>query len=123
MEQVIIGVDPHKLSATIEVVDHQERLLGSGRFTTDKAGYAAMRAYVKAWPERTWAVEGANGAGRLGPAAARSWRARGRRTGQAGGPRVAVDTGHNRKTDAHDAHSIAVVAVRTKTLRVLAGRW
>jgi len=30
------------------------------------------------------------------------------------------DTGHNRKTDALDAHSIAVVAVRTKTLRVLA---
>ena len=24
MEQVIIGVDPHKLSATIEVVDHHE---------------------------------------------------------------------------------------------------
>jgi transposase len=29
------------------------------------------------------------------------------------------DTGHNRKTDAHDAHSIAVVAVRTEGLRVL----
>jgi len=29
------------------------------------------------------------------------------------------DTGHNRKTDAHDAHAVAVVAVRTKNLRVL----
>ncbi len=29
------------------------------------------------------------------------------------------DTGHNRKTDAHDAHAVAVVAVRTKGLRVL----
>jgi transposase len=29
------------------------------------------------------------------------------------------DTGHNRKTDARDAHSIAVVAVRTEGLRVL----
>ena len=29
------------------------------------------------------------------------------------------DTGHNRKTDARDAHSIAIVAVRTKDLRVL----
>jgi transposase len=29
------------------------------------------------------------------------------------------DTGHNRKTDALDAHSIAIVAVRTKSLRVL----
>ena len=43
MEHVIIGVDPHKLSATIEVVDHHEKLLGSGRFTTDRAGYSAMR--------------------------------------------------------------------------------
>ena len=37
MEQVIIGVDPHKLSATIEVVDQHEQLLGAGRFTTDQA--------------------------------------------------------------------------------------
>jgi len=29
------------------------------------------------------------------------------------------DTGHNRKTDAHDAHAVAVVAVRTPALRVL----
>ena len=29
------------------------------------------------------------------------------------------DTGHNRKTDAHDAHAVAAVAVRTTTLRVL----
>jgi transposase len=29
------------------------------------------------------------------------------------------DTGHNRKTDALDAHSIAIVAVRTRNLRVL----
>ena len=41
MSEVIIGVDPHKLSATIEVVDAHEHVLGSGRFTTDQAGYAA----------------------------------------------------------------------------------
>jgi hypothetical protein len=64
MVQVVIGVDPHKLSATLEVVDRQETLLGSGRFGTDKAGYQAMRSYVRAWPDRVWAVEGANGAGR-----------------------------------------------------------
>jgi len=120
MEQVIIGVDPHKLSATIEVVDDHEHKLGQGRFTTDKAGYAAMRTYTKAWPARVWAVEGANGAGR--PLAQRLL--------EAGEVVVDVpaklaarvrlfDTGHNRKTDAHDAHSIAAVAVRTKTLRVL----
>lgn len=31
-----------------------------------------------------------------------------------------LDTGHGRKTDAHDAHSVAVAAVRAKDLRVLA---
>lgn len=63
-EHVVIGVDPHKQSATIEVVDDHERKLGSGRFTTDPAGYTAMLKYAKAWPQRTWAVEGANGVGR-----------------------------------------------------------
>lgn len=64
MEAVTIGVDPHKLSATIEVVDRHETMLGAGRFTTDRFGYRAMRSYAKAWPDRVWAVEGANGAGR-----------------------------------------------------------
>ncbi len=58
MEQAIIGVDPHKLSATIEVVDQHEKLLGSGRFTTDRAGYAAMRKYAGTWPVRLWARGG-----------------------------------------------------------------
>ncbi len=120
MEQIIIGVDPHKLSATIEIVDQHEQRLGSGRFTTDQAGYTAMRTYAKVWPERIWAVEGANGAGR--PLAQRLL--------EAGESVVDVpaklaarvrlfDTGHNRKTDALDAHSIAIVAVRTEGLRVL----
>ena len=44
--RVVIGVDPHKLSATIAVLDQQEKKLGSGRFTTDHAGYTAMRTYA-----------------------------------------------------------------------------
>ncbi len=64
MARVFIGVDPHKLSATIEVVDDRETVLATGRFATDKAGYAAMRRHVAAFPERVWAVEGSNGAGR-----------------------------------------------------------
>ncbi len=120
MAEVIIGVDPHKLSATIEVLDSHETVLATGRFGTDKAGYAAMRRHVGSYPDRTWAVEGSNGAGR--PLAQRLL---------ADGERVVdvpaklsararmFDTGHNRKTDPHDAHAVAVVAVRTKGLRVL----
>ncbi|HQZ85589.1 MAG TPA: transposase [Actinomycetota bacterium] len=106
--------------ATIEAVDRHERVLATGRFGTDKAGYAAMRKHVVSYPDRVWAVEGSNGAGR--PLAKRLL---------ADGEHVVdvpaklsararlLDTGHNRKTDAHDAHAVAVVAVRTKTLRVL----
>ncbi len=36
MAGVIIGVDPHKLSATIEVVDHHGLRLGSGRYATHR---------------------------------------------------------------------------------------
>jgi transposase len=120
MEQVVIGVDPHKLSATIEVVDHEEQLLGAGRFSTDQAGYSAMRSYAKAWPDRVWAVEGASGVGR--PLAQRLLEA-GEQVVDVPAKLAArvrlFDTGHNRKTDARDAHSIAIVAVRTTTLRVL----
>ncbi len=117
---VIIGVDPHKMSVTIEVVDTHEHLLGAGRFDTTNAGYAAMQRYVKQWPDRLWAVEGANGAGR--PLAQRLVAA-GERVVDVPAKLAArvrlFDTGHNRKTDALDAHSIAVVAVRTEGLRVV----
>ena len=33
--------------------------------------------------------------------------------------RTRFDAGHNRKNDAHDAHAVAVIAVRTEGLRVL----
>ena len=59
-------VDPHKLSATIEVVDEHESVLATGRYSTDKAGYAAMRKTMSRWAERVWAVEGGNGAARAG---------------------------------------------------------
>lgn len=121
MARVFIGVDPHKLSATIEVVDAQERVMATGRFDTDKAGYAAMRKHVASWSDRVWAVEGSGGAGR--PLAQRLL-ADGEHVVDVP-PKLSArvrlfDTGHNRKTDAHDAHAVAAVAVRTKNLRVLA---
>ncbi|BBH17716.1 hypothetical protein Back2_20030 [Nocardioides baekrokdamisoli] len=117
---MIIGVDPHKLSATIEVVDHHGRRLGGGRYPTDNDGYKRVRKYVAQWPDRVWAVEGANGAGR--PLAQRLL-ADGESVVDVPAKLAArvrlFDTGHNRKTDATDAHSIAAVAVHTKNLRVL----
>ena len=64
MSTVVIGMDPHKRTATIEVMASNEAVLGGGRFATDAAGYRSMLAGAKRWPERVWAIEGCHGIGR-----------------------------------------------------------
>ncbi len=41
MSAVVIGMDPHKRSATIEVMTADEAVLGGGRYGTDASGYRA----------------------------------------------------------------------------------
>src|SRR5665647_1363195 len=62
--RVVIGMDPHKRSVTIEVMAGDETILGGGRFATDPDGFTALVEYVRAWPQRVWAIEGCNGIGR-----------------------------------------------------------
>ena len=62
--RVVIGMDPHKRSATIEVMTADESVLGGGRFATAPDGYAAMRRYAGQWPDRVWAIEGCAGIGK-----------------------------------------------------------
>jgi transposase len=38
-------MNPHKRSATIEVMTADEMIVGGGRFGTDRDGYAAMVRY------------------------------------------------------------------------------
>jgi hypothetical protein len=64
MTQVIIGVDPHRRSATIEIINDREQAVGRGRFATDRDGYKAMLAAGRKHPDRIWAVEGCSGIGR-----------------------------------------------------------
>ena len=52
MARVVIGTDPHKRSATIEVRDEREVLLATGRFGMDKAGYRQLLGHVRLWPAR-----------------------------------------------------------------------
>jgi hypothetical protein len=61
---VIIGMDPHKRSATIEVIDERGSVLAAGRYGTGKAGYAQMLTAGRRFGGRVWAIEGCNGAGR-----------------------------------------------------------
>src|SRR5450756_1768800 len=117
-ERVVIGMDPHKRSVTIEVMAGDEAVLGGGRFATDPDGFTALRQYVRAWPDRVWAIEGCNGIGRhvalrlladgqdvVDVPPKMSARAR------------VFATGQGRKTDATDAHSIALVGTRMAGLR------
>ena len=109
MGRVVIGMDPHKHSATIEVMDDRETVLGGGRFGTDTAGYRAMLGCARRWPERIWAVEGCQGIG--GHIAARLI-ADGEQVLDVP-PRLSARTrmfatGQGRKTDATDAHSVAL---------------
>ena len=61
MSQVVIEMDPHKRSATIEVMAGDETVLGGGRYGTDGAGYRAMLAEARRWPQRVWAAGDARG--------------------------------------------------------------
>jgi hypothetical protein len=59
--RLVIGMDPHKRSVTIEVMTSDEQVLGGGRFATDVEGFTSMLAYLVAW---VWAIEGCEGIGR-----------------------------------------------------------
>jgi len=51
-ERVVIGMDPHKRSGTIEVMAADEVIHGGGRFGTDRDGYSAMVKFSRQWPDR-----------------------------------------------------------------------
>ena len=114
----MIGMDPHKRSATIDVMSADESIWGGGRFGTDADGYAEMRRYADRRPDRVWAIEGCAGIGKhiavrlladgqhvLDVPPKLSARAR------------VFATGQGRKTDATDAHSVALVGTRMSGLR------
>ena len=50
MSSVVIGVDPHKLSNTLVVIDERERVLAQHRFANDRGGYRPMKASARALP-------------------------------------------------------------------------
>jgi hypothetical protein len=115
---VVIGMDLHKRTVTVEVMRGDDAVLGGGRFAMDAAGHAELLRYARHWPERVWAIEGCQGIGRhvanrllkdseqvVDVPAKLSARVR------------QFATGQGRKTDATDAHSIALVGTRMAGLR------
>lgn len=118
MTRVVIGMDPHKRSVTIEVMAPDELVLGAGRYGTDQAGFTALLRDARRWPERIWAVEGCSG---IGHHVATRLLAEGEQVVDVP-PKLSArarvfPTGQGRKTDATDAHSIALVGTRMAGLR------
>jgi transposase len=118
MGKVVIGMDLHKQSVTIEVLDENEQPLMAARFGTGSEGYRLLLAAGRQLPQSVWAVEGCQGVGRhlaqrlvadgemvLDVPAKLAARARVFSIGQGSNP------------DATDAHSVAVVALCTRSLR------
>src|SRR5262249_41066755 len=117
-----IGIDPHKGSHTAAVVDGCERVVGEVSVCADRRQRDRLLQFAEPFTPRVWAVEGATGVGALlaqqlvavgetvvDVPAALSARAR------------LWDAGRKDKTDAHDARSAAIVALRHRELRAVGG--
>ncbi len=53
---VMIGVDPHKRSITIEARDAREVLRATGSFPDQHGRLPADAAVLPEWPRRVWAI-------------------------------------------------------------------
>jgi len=118
MAVVMIGVDPHKASHTAVAISAAEEPLGELRVRACAAQAERLLAWAAAWPERTWAVEGAGGLGHL---LAQQLLAAGDRVVDVPpklGARVRLlAAGDTNKNDPNDARSVAVAALRSAGVR------
>jgi transposase len=116
----VIGIDPHKRSHTAAVLDETERLVGELRVVADRRQRDRLLAFAEPFTPRTWAIEAASG---LGSLLAQQLVAAGETVldvPPALSARVRLlDSGGNDKSDAHDARSAAVVAMRHPKLRAV----
>lgn len=116
----IIGIDPHKGSHTAAVIDRDEQLVGELSVTADRRQRDRLLAWAAPFAPRLWAVEGASGHGAL---LARQLVASGESVVDVPAALSArarlLDSGRKDKTDAHDARSAAIVALRHRNLRMV----
>ena len=118
MAAVMIGVDPHKGSHTAVAIGAAEEPLGQVRVRASAAQAERLLAWAAAWPQRTWAVEGAAGLGHL---LAQQLVAAGERVLDVQpklGARVRLlASGDTNKNDPNDARSVAIAALRSGACR------
>jgi transposase len=111
-------VDPHKGSHTAVVIGPAEEPLGELRVRASAVQAGKLIEWAAAWPELTWAVEGAAGLGHL---LAQQLVAAGERVLDVQ-PKLAsrvrlLQAGDTNKNDPNDALSVAVAALRSTVCR------
>lgn len=118
---ITIGIDPHKSSLTAVAVDPTGQQLAARRFPINAGTFGQLIRWAHRWPDRCFAIEGANG---LGRGIAQQLAAAGETALDVPATLAArvrlLDTGGGRKTDAADAASVARVAQRHPRLRQVA---
>jgi transposase len=118
MAGVMIGVDPHKASHTAVAIGRAEEPLGELRVRASAVQAERLLAWAAAWPERTWAVEGAGGLGHLLSQQLLSAGERVLDVQPKLGARVRLlAAGNVNKNDPSDARSVAVAALRSPGVR------
>jgi len=118
MAAVMIGIDPHKATHTAVAISAAEEPLGELQVRACAAQAERLLAWAAAWPQRTWAIEGAGGLGHL---LAQQLLAAGERVLDVPpklGARVRLlAAGDVNKNDPNDARSVAVAALRSAGVR------
>src|SRR5208282_5088373 len=118
MAAVMIGVDPHKASHTAVAISAAVEPLGELRVRACAMQAQRLLEWAAAWPQRTWAVEGAGGLGHL---LAQQLLAAGERVLDVPpklGARVRLlASGDVNKNDPNDARSVAAAALRSAAVR------
>ncbi len=62
--KVLIGVDPHKATLAVAVVDEvASELIECASFPQNRSGLRTLERWAKRFPNRRWAVENAGGLG------------------------------------------------------------
>ena len=115
---VVIGIDPHKGSHTAVAINEDETKLDEVRVRADRRQLETLRRWASAFPERSWAIESANG---LGALLSQQLVGAGEEVFDVPptlSSRVRVlASGKSQKNDPNDAFSVAIAALRSSRLR------
>ena len=121
MTMTMIGIDPHKAAHTAVAIDDDENVIGEFTLDASRSQVERLTGWASMFTKREWAVESASGLGYL---VARQLVSAGETVFDV--PPVLASrvrlmgSGRSQKNDPNDARSIAIAALRSDRLAVVA---